>query len=143
MKIWIKNNSHQVKVSQSEIRKIVRKVLKNEGCQKKYRISIFITNNKMMKYLNKKYLGRNTTTDVLAFQLGINDKILDEIIVSDEVARKEAKKRNIPVSKELKLYIVHGVLHLLGYRDKRKDDFIKMKEKEAFYLDMPIEKVVS
>lgn len=102
-------------------------------------VNIVIVNNKRISELNKKYLGKEEPTDVLAFSMKegkndfvIKDEILGDVAVSAEMAYKRSKTLNIGLHKELILYIIHGILHLLGYEDysgsSRKE--MKMKEKE-------------
>jgi probable rRNA maturation factor len=57
-----------------------------------------------------RFLGDPTPTDVITFQHG-------EILISAETAAREARARSQPVSRELTLYLVHGLLHLHGHTD--------------------------
>jgi len=101
---------------------------------------VFVTDSYIRK-LNRRYRNIDSKTDVLAFSMregvGLSKKspILGDVIVSTETAKKEAKKRHIPIHKEVNLYIVHGILHLLGYNDEKPIDRKKMKRKEAELLE--------
>jgi probable rRNA maturation factor len=97
-----------------------------------------------MKALNQRFLKRDHTTDVLAFDLG-EDLILSaerpilkkkerrlqgEIIISATTAAANARRFATSVDYELILYVVHGILHLLGYDDHRPTDRKRMRSKE-------------
>ncbi len=87
-----------------------------------------------MKKLNKQYLGRDETTDVLAFP--VNEKLPDgfyflgEIVVNADVVKQQAKDYKVSEKEELARLITHGALHLLGYQDKSKEKREKMKKVE-------------
>lgn len=86
-------------------------------------ISIAIVCNARMKALNRKYRGKNKTTDVLAFNYG-------EIIISLSQAKLQAKKLGHPLKEELTILLVHGILHLAGYNDETKTGYNKMFKKQ-------------
>ncbi len=82
-----------------------------------------------IKRLNLKYKKINKATDVLAFSAlegrsikGIGS-FLGDIIISVDTAKRQANIFNSTKTKELELYLVHGILHLLGYRDDTKKNF--------------------
>ena len=109
---------------------------------KKAHISILLTNNKKIKFLNKKFRKKNKPTDILSFpnfdNKNLNKNIknkeiyLGDIAISDE----EFLKKNKSEIKNgfLKLFI-HGFLHLLNFDHKLNKDYKKMNsiEKEIFY----------
>ena len=100
--------------------------------------TIFLTNNKKMKILNKKFRNKNKPTDVLSFPF--NNKInckknayLGDIAISYEIINKRSKNSNF--FKEFDKIWIHGYLHLLGHNHKKKKDFIKMKKLENLILN--------
>ena len=100
--------------------------------------TIFLTNNKKMKILNKKFRNKNKTTDVLSFPFN-NKKnykkktYLEDIAISYEIINKRSKNSNFFI--EFDKMWVHGYLHLLGHDHKKKKDFIKMKKLENLILN--------
>ena len=56
------------------------------------------------------------------------------MVISTETAKREAKKRGVSIQSEIELYLVHGILHLLGYKDERTRDRRKMRAKEKELL---------
>ena len=100
--------------------------------------TIFLTNNKKMKILNKKFRNKNKPTDVLSFPF--NNKInykkntyLGDIAISYEIINKRSKNSNFFI--EFDKMWVHGYLHLLGHDHKKKKNFIKMKKLEDLILN--------
>jgi probable rRNA maturation factor len=73
-----------------------------------------------MVLLHRKFLGQSGSTDVLTFQHG-------EIFISVETARRHAQAFGNSLTRELKLYIVHGLLHLHGFDDQTPPQASKMK----------------
>lgn len=70
-----------------------------------------------MDRLHREHSGVPGTTDVLSFLGETEDPVSGDLAVGVEVAAREAAVRNRPLESELMLYIVHGLLHLLGERD--------------------------
>ena len=100
--------------------------------------TIFLTNNKKMRELNKKFKNKNKTTDVLSFPFHnkINYKkniYLGDIAISYEIINKRSKNSNFFI--EFDKMWIHGYLHLLGHDHKKKNDLIKMKKLENLILN--------
>ena len=93
-----------------------------------------------IKALNKKYLKKDVATDVLAFDFlekkSRNKKeLFGEIIISTSAACRQAKVFKNSRERELTLYIIHGILHLLGFDDHRPADIKKMRAREEALLN--------
>ncbi len=140
MRIDIRDLQDKVKLDRLKIIRCARSVLENMQETDSELSLVFVTDSYIRK-LNRRYRNIDSKTDVLAFSMregvGLSKKspILGDVIVSTETAKKEAKKRHIPIHKEVNLYIVHGILHLLGYNDEKPIDRKKMKRKEAELLE--------
>lgn len=81
--------------------------------------------------INVKYLDHKTLTDIITFDNSEKEKTIEgDIFVSIDRVRDNAVKENVPFEKELKRVMSHGLLHLMGYKDKKEDDRIKMREME-------------
>jgi rRNA maturation RNase YbeY len=96
-------------------------------------ISILIANDETMSKLHEQFLHIDGPTDVLTFEIdrSIKGRIISgEIIVCLPEARRQARQRKIPLSHELLLYVVHGILHLAGYDDATRGDYEKMHREE-------------
>lgn len=101
-----------------EIEKKAEKILKYLKLSKK-EVSLVLTDNKTIKKLNTKYLGRNYPTNVLSFPFEKEktsvSNILGEVIISVEKAREEALLYQLDLKNYLLTLIVHGFVHLLDY----------------------------
>ena len=100
--------------------------------------TVFLTNNKKMKALNKKFRNKNNPTDVLSFpfQKKTNYKeniYLGDVAISYEIINKRSKNSNFFL--EFDKMWIHGYLHLLGHDHKKKKDFTKMKKLEEKILN--------
>jgi probable rRNA maturation factor len=98
-------------------------------------IGIEIVGDSEIRKINREYLKSSRTTDCISFDLTENkDRKLFQIIVNAEKAAREAKKRGHSAEAELALYVLHGLLHNLGFDDKRQRDARLMHEKEDYFL---------
>ena len=85
---------------------------------------------------NRAYLGHDTFTDIITFDYSDRDLISGDIFISIDRVRENAPINNDPFENELSRVIIHGILHLLGYKDKGKKEKEIMREKEDFYLSL-------
>ncbi len=120
-----------VRVSKPRIAKILRKVLAGEKTAAG--VTVLFTDDKRIRRYHKVYMGLDSATDVMAFDAG-ETGYLGDVIVSAETARRRAGEFGVTPRNELERYAVHGVLHLLGYRDKKAADHKKMHAKQEKYL---------
>lgn len=81
-------------------------------------VSIALVDDRAIRRLHLDHSGIDEPTDVLSFPLlGAGGGLLGEVVASGETAAREAAARGVPARDELLLYVVHGVLHLLGFDD--------------------------
>jgi len=120
-----------------KIAAITKRILKQQGIARATLSLVFVTDHKIKK-LNKRYLGHDFATDVLAFDLNasqgmpIKEASLNaEIVISTTTVCRNAKRFTTTPFKELILCIIHGILHLSGYDDHGPQDVIKMREREG------------
>jgi probable rRNA maturation factor len=112
----------------------VRTVVKNERCGL-IDLNVVFVDDKRMIAMNGAYLKHRYTTDVLCFPLGENGKRLEgEVYVNLDQAQRQALQYNVSFREEYLRLIIHGVLHLLGYGDKKQREKNCMTNKESFYL---------
>jgi probable rRNA maturation factor len=131
--VEIANLQKYYRIKSSNIKRAVKEVLRKEG--RDARLSIVLVDNSRIKELNKQYFNSDEVTDVISFPLSNNKNSLSgEVIVSVETAVDTAGKRNISVEGEIVLYILHGILHLLGYDDGNEGDARVMHEEESKIL---------
>lgn len=104
-----------------------------EGKELKTIDFIFCTDEFLLG-LNKTYLNHDYFTDILTFDISEQSDVIGEVYISVDRVRNNAVKYNCPFKKELLLVIFHGVLHLCGYKDKKKGEIVVMRQKEDYYL---------
>ena len=91
-------------------------------------------NDKYMLEKNIKFLNHDTLTDVITFDYCKGEIISGDIIISIDRVKENATIFNVSFFNELERVMAHGLLHLLGYKDKNEKDALIMKEKENFYI---------
>ncbi len=85
--------------------------------------------------MNVEFLQHDTLTDIITFdQSEIENKIDGDIFISVDRVKENAKKFNSEYNDELNRVMIHGALHLIGYKDKKKSDQELMRSKEDYYL---------
>ena len=98
-------------------------------------ISVVLCSDAYLLIINKQYLQHDTYTDIVTFDNSErDDTIAGDIFISIDRVRENALKFGVAERDELHRVIIHGVLHLCGYGDKKKEDKVRMTEKEDFYL---------
>ena len=89
--------------------------------------------------MNIKSLNHDYYTDIITFQLNdLADPIEGDIYISIDRIKENAKLLGLNIDAELKRVLIHGVLHLCGYKDKNKKDKLLMTNKENYYLNKDI-----
>jgi probable rRNA maturation factor len=94
-----------------------------------------LCNDEYLLKKNIQFLNHNTLTDVITFDYSDDKIISGDILISTERVVENAKIFNVNYLTELHRVIVHGLLHLLGYKDKIEKDANTMREKENYYLN--------
>lgn len=135
VKITIKNLQNRLPIHSSKIINLIHRVIKGEDIKESAWINICFVDNPQIKKFNAKFLKTNESTDVLAFNLSDEKKILADIMISTDTAIKQARKFKTTPDYELLLYVVHGLLHILGFDDRTKAGISLMRKKESEYVD--------
>ena len=133
-KLWNK----KIKSPSKYIKKKIKKIFKfNSIKRRRFSLTILLTDNSKMKYLNKKFRNKNKITDVLSFpnlepadlKKKTNTEIyLGDIALSYEIINRRSKDSNFNL--EFDKMWIHGYLHLLGYNHKKFKDYKIMKKTE-------------
>lgn len=84
-----------------------------------------------MRALNRRYRGKDTTTDVLSFPgaVTLEGDHLGDVVISVPAARRQAREARIPLARELRALLLHGVLHCLGYDHETDDGTMRRLER--------------
>ena len=125
--VQIQTHLAAVPADASKLRTLVRTVCKRFGVLHAV-VSIGIVDDAEMRRLNKRFLSRTGNTDCLSFDLSDESepaRVFD-LIVNGELAAREAARRGHSARAELALYVVHGLLHQLGFDDATAEQAARM-----------------
>lgn len=94
---------------------------------------VFVSNQKI-RALNRKYFGMDLSTDVISFPSGKDfpepSGFMGDVVISSDKAAQNAAFYGVSFDEEISLYVIHGILHLLGFEDKTKKGRAKMRSLE-------------
>ncbi|MBW1913742.1 MAG: rRNA maturation RNase YbeY [Deltaproteobacteria bacterium] len=114
---------------------MIEKVLKDLDCNKT-ELSILLTDNEHIAYLNNRYLGRDGPTNVLAFPMSddlspdVESGMLGDVVVSVDTAISESEETGESQEEAIFRLLIHGILHLMGYDHMISSDEAQVMEKE-------------
>ena len=99
-------------------------------------VNFLFCNSKTIKDYNKKYLSHNYETDIITFEYNDKEENLvdSDMIISVKTVAKNAGFFKTNFKEELFRVIIHGILHLCGYKDKLVREKRMMRETENYYL---------
>ena len=93
-------------------------------------LSLALVGDRAIRRLHHDHMGLDSATDVLSFPFGGAGGLLGEVVALADTAWREARARGVRPADELLLYVVHGVLHLLGFDDHAPGDRKRMRAAE-------------
>ena len=126
-------NTRNIDIKRRKLKELINYLLEKEGFIGKEINVIFCTDEYLLA-LNEKFLKHDYYTDIITFDNSHNNLITGELYISMERIEENAKKFNVTLIKELYRVIIHGVLHLAGYKDKDSVEKQLMTGKEDYYL---------
>jgi len=135
------NNLTNGFVNQKFLKGVAENVLKGEN-RKEGNLSVVLVGITRMRNLNKKYRQKDQPTDVLSFSRPdrfpfVPESEIGEIVICLQIIKKNVKKFNLHYNKELARVLIHGILHLLGYKhEKSEKDAQEMFKKQEHYLSI-------
>lgn len=119
----------------NKIREWLESVAKEERKEISEIIYIFCSDEYLLN-LNQKFLNHDTYTDIITFDYSEQNILAGEIYISIERVKENAKLYKVSFKEELLRVIVHGLLHLSGYKDKTKQEQKVMRNKEIEKLNL-------
>jgi probable rRNA maturation factor len=137
LNINIFNSQKNLKISKINVKIIIFEVLKLES--KKYdEVAIHFVGTRKISYLHKLYFQQPSTTDCISFPMDSENqpgyRVLGELVVCPQTAIDYTLKHGGDPYTETMLYIVHGLLHLLGYDDLIRKEKLKMRRAEKKHM---------
>tara|TARA_B100001057_G_scaffold197957_1_gene198545 strand:+ start:5852 stop:6319 length:468 start_codon:yes stop_codon:yes gene_type:complete len=146
----VTNNINWLRYLKNPNNYLEKKIVKLNVKEKKFKkknifFTILLSDNKKIKYLNKKFRKKNKSTDILSFpfqtktDLSKKLKIEKDIYLGDIIINlsKIKKKKNIRDFKiEFDKMWIHGLVHLFGHDHKKEKEYLKMNKIEKKYLKL-------
>lgn len=125
--ISVYNRQKDLQIDKSSVRTLVLAILKYLKVSFE-EISIYLVSEKQISQLHDQFFQDPSSTDCISFP--IDKSHLGEVFVCPKVALEYAQKKGLDPKGEVALYIIHGILHLLGYDDLEPKERKTMRKKE-------------
>jgi len=121
--------------NESNIKEWINKSIEDENCTSGD-INFIFTNDQHLLQINKEYLNHDFFTDIITFDYRDSDTISGDIFISIDRIKENAEGLSNSFYNELHRVLIHGVLHIIGYKDKSAEEETLMRSKEDFYLSL-------
>jgi len=133
--VSVSSRQKAVRVPRKRIAELVPFVAEAEGVVLA-EVDVAVVSAEEIATLNRRYLRHAGPTDVLSFDLSRpGDRgLVAQLVVCGDVAVTEAAARGLRPQQELMLYVIHGLLHVMGYDDRRPPDAARMHAREEHVL---------
>jgi probable rRNA maturation factor len=135
-RVSVRNLQRKIRVNAADLQMFAGKALdcclrfhgeKGTDLRKLPEVFVWLISDRRMASLHRKFLHQTGPTDVLTFQHG-------EIFISVETAKRHARAFRSSLTRELRLYVVHGLLHLHGFEDRTQAGARKMEQTQESIL---------
>ncbi len=134
--INLETTVNRFQFDEDKVRRIIENILSTENINEAL-VNIIFVDDKKITGLNKKYLDKDSTTDVISFLLesNVEKKSLEGEVYAnlEQIERQALEYKTTPLEEFFRI-VIHGVLHLVGYDDLSPADKKNMTKKEDFYL---------
>ncbi len=131
------NRGTEHRIDIRAVRKACLKAMKAERVRRDAVLSLSLVSEREMSEFNRRYLGREGPTDVLAFPMqeeNARGYLLGDVVICPEYILENKNRYDVNEGKEFELVAIHGVLHLLGYEDERDEDALVMERRQREIL---------
>ena len=113
----------------------LKAVIRVEGLQPGDIQYVFCNDQDLLQH-NIQFLNHDTLTDIITFDNRVGECVSGEIFISVDRVQENAESLHVPIEDERLRVMVHGVLHLCGYKDKLPEEAVVMRQKENQYIDL-------
>lgn len=120
-------------IDKEHIQKYINKLIINELKDGGDITIIFCSDNYLLS-MNKQYLNHDYYTDIITFDYVKENVISGDLFISFERLKENSQQLENKLINEVYRVIFHGILHLVGYKDKSEKEKILMTKKENYYL---------
>ena len=136
MAVYFSNGDIDFSLQKEELlKKWIHQVIKNHE-KKLGKLNYLFCSDEEVYNANVKFLNHDTYTDIITFDNVEGDSVSGDIMISVDRVGENAKLFSVPFEDELHRVIIHGVLHLLGFKDKSDEDAALMRKKENESLQL-------
>jgi len=128
VKITLKNLQRKIRINPARIRKVAYNIAPPARL-KNLELNLYFVDNDVIKRFNKRFFGRNRLTDVISFRLSDD---CAEVFIAPCVAKSNASAFKTEFPEELYRCVIHGILHVFGYKDganKEKEKMWRVQER--------------
>ena len=115
--------------------KWIERVIASEE-KKLEEISYIFCDDDYLLNLNEEFLKHDTYTDIITFDYSVGKILQGDIYISTERVKENSDEFNVSFEEELRRVIIHGVLHLCGYKDKTKEQSLLMRQREEEKMEL-------
>jgi probable rRNA maturation factor len=135
-KVLISSAQRAVRVPRKKIAELISFVARREGVRVA-EVDLAVVAADEIAGLNRRYLGYGGTTDVLSFDMSEVGRggLSVQLVICGDVTAAQAAARGLAVQRELMLYVVHGLLHQMGYEDSSIRGAAKMHARQEELLE--------
>lgn len=122
-------------INEKKINAWVEKLIASHG-KKRGKINFIFTSDAHILKVNQDFLQHDYYTDIITFDYSTPNKLSGDIFISLDTVASNSQKFNQTFSNELNRVIIHGVLHLIGFKDKSEAEASEMRNEENIALKM-------
>ena len=142
MRISIQNRQKRILLNLKKVRRATQKILTELGLLDA-ELSVLLVDDARIRDLNRRYLNRDKPTNVLAFPMRegefptLHPNLLGDLVISVETAKRQSDRFGLDEMEMVILLMVHGVLHLVGYKHegtKKGAREMSLKQKDLFRI---------
>ncbi|MCB1119168.1 MAG: rRNA maturation RNase YbeY [Chlamydiia bacterium] len=137
MQVIVENDQHDLPIGVGSVEPLVRLVLEMEACRRD-EVGIHFVTVEAISALHQEYFDDPTPTDCISFPADSPApyRPLGDVFVCPQIALDYAREHQTDPYEEVTLYVVHGLLHLLGYGDQTEEEQTVMRQKEAEAMEL-------
>ncbi len=141
--IYLKNSQRSVSVNTEALRRDAEHLLQYLELQD-HDLSIWITNDRTIRRFNKQFRNKDKATDILSFgglEVADTGELFDEVpslgdlVISAPFVARMLPELGCPLDERMRVLLVHGIVHLLGYDHETDEEWSVMQKKEQELLE--------